>query len=86
MALKSPDGGARANAIKPQGGDRVFLRSDEKRTAMYLERTFTKDKVEYATCSWTVYEMFDDELIGQEKQQEFLLSELTLFIDKPRKG
>jgi hypothetical protein len=84
--MKSPDGGARANLIKPQGGDTVFLRGDEKRIAMYLERTYIKDRVEYGTCSWTVYEMFDDELIGKEQEKDFLLSELTLFIDKPRKG
>ncbi len=83
---KLPDGGARANAIKPQGGDRVFLRNDAKRIAMYLERTYIKDKLEYGTCSWTVYEIFDDELIGKEMQQDFLVSELTLFIDAPRKG
>lgn len=83
--MSTPDGGRRANAVKPQGGDRVFLRNDAKRTAMYLERTYIKDSVEYATCSWTVYEMLDDELTGQELQQDFPLSELTLFIDAPRK-
>lgn len=83
--MSTPDGGRRANAVKPQGGDRVFLRNDEKRTAMYLERTYIKDNVEYGTCSWTVYEMLDDELTGQDLQQDFPVSELTLFIDKPRK-
>ncbi len=77
---------ARAKAIIPQGGDTVFLRGETKRMAMYLERTYTKDRVKYGTCSWKVYEMFDDELIEQEKQQEFLLSELTLFIEPPRNG
>lgn len=83
--MSTPNGGRRANAVKPQGGDRVFLRNDAKRTAMYLERTYMQDNVEYATCSWTVYEMLDDELTGQELQQDFPLSDLTLFIDAPRK-
>lgn len=84
--MKIPDGGRRANAVKPQGGDTVFLKGDEKRTAMYLDRTYKKGATEYGTCTWTVYEMFDDELIGRELEKEFLLSELTLFIDAPRKG
>jgi hypothetical protein len=83
--MKIPDGGRRANAVKPQGGDTVFLRGDEKRTAMYLERTYVKNQIEYGTCTWTEYEMFEDELIGTEMKKEFLVSDLTLFIDPPRK-
>lgn len=83
--MSTPDAGRRANAVKPQGGDTVFLRDDPKRVAMYLERTYREGTTEYGTCSWTEYEMFDDELIGTEKQKDFLVSELTLFIDAPRK-
>ncbi len=83
--MSSPEGDRRANAVIPQGGDTVFLRGETKRTAMYLERTYTKDRVKYGTCSWKVYEMFDDELIEREVQQDFLLSELTMFIIPPRK-
>lgn len=83
--MKIPDGGRRANAVKPQGGDTVFLKGDEKRIAMHLDRTYKKGTTEYGTCTWTVYELFDDELIGKEMEKEFLLSDLTLFIDPPRK-
>lgn len=84
--MTSPDGGQRANAIKPQVGDTVYLRGDLKCTPMYLERTYKKGTTEYGLCTWTVYELFDDELIGKEMEQEFLLSQLTLFTDAPRKG
>jgi len=83
--MTSPDGGRRANAVKPQGGDTVFLKGDEKRIAMYLERTYKKGTTEYGTCTWTVYELIDDELIGNTQEKDFLLTELTLFIDAPRK-
>lgn len=86
MTLKSPDGGRRANAIKPQVGDTVYLRGDPKVTGMYLDRTYKKGTTEYGFCTWTAYELVDDELIGKENEKEFLLSELTLFTDKPRKG
>lgn len=86
MAMKSPDGGRRANAIKPQVGDTVYLRGDLLCTAMYLDRTYKKGTTEYGFCTWTVYEMFDDELIGKDNQKEYLLSDLTLFTDAPRKS
>lgn len=72
------------SAVKPQGGDNVYHCDDVKRTAMYLERTYVKDRVTYGTCSWTVYEMFDDELMGTEMQKDFLLSELKLIVYSPR--
>lgn len=84
--MKIPDGGRRANAVKPQGGDTVFLKNDTKRTAMYLERTYRKGTTEYGTCSWTVYELVDEELVGTAMEKDFLVSELTVFIDAPRKS
>lgn len=86
LSMSTPDAGRRANAVKPQATDTVYLRGDAKCTAMYLDRTFKKGTTEYGVCIWTVYEMFDDELIGTENEKEFLLSELTLFTEPPRKG
>lgn len=79
-------GDKRNNAVKPQGGDNVYHRDDEKRTSMYLERTYMKDRVAYGTCSWKIYEMFDDELMETEMQKDFLMSELVLIVYTPRQG
>lgn len=63
----------------PQAGETVYQKGDPRSVAMYLERVFVKDKVQYATCSWTEYEMVDDELMGTDQEKEFLLSELTVY-------
>ena len=63
----------------PQAGETVYLRGDSRCIAMYLDRVYIKDKLEYAQCSWTEYEMFDDELISKDREKDFLLSELTLY-------
>lgn len=63
----------------PQAGETVYLRSNPRCVPMYLDRVYTKNKTEYANCTWTSYEMFDDELLSHAHEQEFLLSELTVY-------
>lgn len=63
----------------PQAGETVYLRGDSKCVAMYLDRVFIKDKLEYGQCTWTAYEMFDDELMSHSHEKDFLLSELTVY-------
>jgi hypothetical protein len=63
----------------PQAGETVYLRGDTKCVAMYLDRVYIKDKTEYAQCSWTEYEMFNDELLQHSREKVFLLSELTVY-------
>jgi hypothetical protein len=63
----------------PQAGETVYLKGDARCIAMYLERVYTKDKIQHAQCTWTEYEMFDDELISTPKEKVFLLNELTVY-------
>jgi hypothetical protein len=63
----------------PQAGETVYLRGDSRCVAMYLDRVYTKEKVEYAHCIWTEYEMFDDELLSHPREKAFLLSALTVY-------
>jgi hypothetical protein len=64
---------------KPQAGETVYLKGDVRCTPMYLDRIYKRDNVEYGFCFWTAYELFDEELISKEKEQEFLLEELTVY-------
>lgn len=66
----------------PQAGETVYVKGDLRCVAMYLNRVITKDKVEYGHCTWTAYEMFDDELISKDNEKDFLLSELTVYPPK----
>lgn len=63
----------------PQAGETVYLKGDSKSTAMYLERVYTKDKTDYGLCSWSEFELFDDELLKHAHEKEFLLSDLTVY-------
>lgn len=63
----------------PQVGETVYLKADTKCTAMYLERVYEKDKTAYGFCTWTTYELIDDELMSQDHEKEYLLSELTVY-------
>lgn len=63
----------------PQAGETVYLKGDTRCVAMYLERVIIKNKAEYGHCTWTAYEMFDDELLSKAHEKEFLLSDLTVY-------
>ena len=63
----------------PHAGETVYIKNDPKCIAMYLDQIFTRNNVNHARCLWTEYEMLDDELIGTEKEKEFLLSDLTVY-------
>jgi hypothetical protein len=65
---------------KPLVGETVYLRGDSRCTAMYLDKAYKKDNVEYGFCIWTAYELFDDELSSQVIEKEFLLEELTIIV------
>ncbi|MFM2017897.1 MAG: hypothetical protein RL007_1553 [Bacteroidota bacterium] len=68
----------------PQAGETVYRRGDSQCTSMYLERVVTRDNIQYAWCVWTDYELFDDELISQDREKEFLLSELTVYASEAK--
>jgi hypothetical protein len=64
---------------KPQVGETVYVKTDSRCISMYLERVYKKGTVEYGVCTWSTYEMFNDELIGKEHEEEFVLSRLTIY-------
>lgn len=63
----------------PQAGETVYLKGDKKCVAMYLERVYRKGKREVAFCTWTEYEMFNDELFSHAREKEIYLEKLTVF-------
>jgi hypothetical protein len=63
----------------PQVGETVYQKGDTKCVRMYLERVYKKGKREYGLCTWTSYEMFDDELVGQSREKEFPFGNLTIY-------
>ena len=63
----------------PQAGETVYVKGDVRSVAMYLDRVIVINKVEYGHCSWTSYEMFNDELFSKDNQKEFPLSTLTIY-------
>lgn len=63
----------------PQAGETVYVKGDKRCIAMYLERVYTKDKTDYAFCTWTAYEFVDEELFSHNHEKEFLLSDLTVY-------
>lgn len=63
----------------PQAGETVYQKGDSRCVAMYLDRVYKKGKSEYGFCTWTSYEMFDEELFSKEHEREFLLSDLTVY-------
>jgi hypothetical protein len=67
----------------PQAGETVYLKGDSRCVAMYLDRVYPINRIDYGFCTWTSYELFNDELMSQNNEKEFLLSDLTIYPPTP---